>query len=73
MSYAFHEVLDVHEITAFKTICLTKAKTMQMLVSDPQLKSLMQLDAEISASQLQELGSIIKKAKEQEFTYEPYH
>ncbi|MMZ60173.1 Spore coat protein F precursor [compost metagenome] len=73
MRYALHEVLEVHEITAFKTICLTKAKTMQMLVSDPQLKSLMQLDAERSTNHLQELSSILRKAKEQELQYEPHH
>lgn len=73
MSYALHEVLEVHEIAAFKTICLTKAKTMQLLVSDPELKALMQLDADLAASQLQQLGSILNKAKEQDFTYEPHH
>lgn len=73
MTYALHEVLEVHEIVTFKTICLTKSKTMQMLVSDPQLKSLMQLDVERSANQLQELGNILKEAKEQEICYEPHH
>lgn len=73
MNYALHEVLEVHEVAAFKTICLTKAKTMQMLVSDPRLKSLMQLDADRSAGQLQALSSILTKAKEQEIRYEPHH
>lgn len=73
MNYALHEVLEVHEIAVFKTICLTKSKTMQMLVSDSHLKSLMQLDADRSADQLKALSSILTKAKEQEIGYEPHH
>jgi similar to spore coat protein len=73
MNYALHEVLDIHELATFKTICLTKAKTMQMLVSDSQLKQLMQLDAQLSTTQLQELGSILNKANKQELSYEPHH
>lgn len=38
MEYALHEVLEVQEMTAFKTLCLTKSKTMKALVSDPKLK-----------------------------------
>lgn len=42
MEYALHEVLEVQEMTAFKTLCLTKSKTMKALVSDPKLKAIMQ-------------------------------
>lgn len=73
MSYALHEVLEVHELATFKTNCLTKSKTMQMLVSDPRLKELMQMDAELTSTQLQELGTILTKAKEEITTYEPHH
>lgn len=73
MSYALHEVLEVHEIATFKTNCLTKSKTMQMLVSDPKLKELMQMDAALTSTQLQELGTILTKAKEEITTYEPHH
>lgn len=73
MSYALHEVLEVHELAAFKTNCLTKSKTMQMLVSDPRLKELMQMDADLTSRQLQELGAILTKAKEEITTYEPHH
>lgn len=38
--YALHEVLEVHEIAAFKTVCMTKSKTMQALVTDPELKQI---------------------------------
>jgi similar to spore coat protein len=66
MDYALHETLEVHEIAAFKTVCMTKSKTMQALVSDPALKAIMQQDVDISTGQLQELGAILTKATEQE-------
>lgn len=65
MRYALHETLEVHEIAAFKAVCLTKSKTMQGLVSDPALKQLMQQDVAVSSRQLQELGSILAKANQQ--------
>lgn len=60
--YALHEVLEVHEIAAFKTVCLTKSKTMQALVTDPELKQILQQDAILSQQQLQELGGVLTKA-----------
>ncbi|MBM6617964.1 hypothetical protein [Bacillus suaedaesalsae] len=63
MDYALHEVLEVQEMTAFKTVCLTKSKTMKALVSDPQLKAIMQHDVDISTRQLQEFASILSNAK----------
>jgi similar to spore coat protein len=66
MDYALHETLEVHEMAAFKTVCMTKSKTMQALVSDPALKAIMQHDVDISTGQLQELGAILTKATEQE-------
>ncbi|KAA0546968.1 hypothetical protein FZW96_13350 [Bacillus sp. BGMRC 2118] len=65
MDYALHEVLEVQEMTAFKTICLTKSKTMRALVSDPQLKAIMQNDVDISTRQLQEFASILSNAKQE--------
>ena len=62
MAYALHETLEVHELAAFKTICMTKSKTMRALVSDPALKAIMLLDVETSARQLQELCSILERA-----------
>ncbi|WP_433753961.1 hypothetical protein [Paenibacillus amylolyticus] len=60
--YALHEVLEVHEIAAFKTVCMTKSKTMQALVTDPELKQILQQDAILSQQQLQELGGVLTKA-----------
>ncbi|MCE0739302.1 hypothetical protein DFO69_1588 [Bacillus subtilis] len=63
MEYASHEVLEVQEMTAFKTLCLTKSKTMKALVSDPKLKAIMQQDVDITTRQLQEFASILSNAK----------
>jgi similar to spore coat protein len=62
MVYALHETLEVHEMAAFKTVCMTKSKTMRALVSDPDLKAILQQDVDISTRQLQELGAILAKA-----------
>ncbi|KLU54872.1 MULTISPECIES: hypothetical protein [Paenibacillus] len=61
-TYALHEMLEVHEIAAFKTVCMTKSKTMQALVTDPELKQILQQDAILSQQQLQELGEVLSKA-----------
>lgn len=63
MENALHEVLEVQELAAFKTVCLTKSKTMKALVSDPELKAIMQKDVDISTRQLQEFASILSNAK----------
>jgi similar to spore coat protein len=62
MVYALHETLEVHEMAAFKTVCMTKSKAMQALVSDPALKQILQQDVDVSTRQLQELGAILSKA-----------
>ncbi|HBU82589.1 MULTISPECIES: hypothetical protein [Paenibacillus] len=63
-TYAMHEALEVHEIAAFKTVCMTKSKTMQALVTDPELKLILQQDAAMSSDQLAELASIMTKGME---------
>lgn len=63
-TYAMHEALEVHEIAAFKTVCMTKSKTMQALVTDPELKLILQQDAAMSSDQLAELAAIMTKGME---------
>lgn len=63
MAFALHETLEVHEMAAFKTVCLTKSKTMKALVSDPALQQLMQQDVDLTTRQLQELGAILARAQ----------
>ncbi|WP_409177143.1 hypothetical protein [Brevibacillus fortis] len=62
MNYGLHEQLELHEIASFKTICMTKSKTMQALVSDETLRQLLADDVLVSTRQLQELSSILAKA-----------
>lgn len=64
MNYALHEVLEVQEMAAFKTNCLTKSKTMRALVSDPRLKEIMQQDIDLSTRQLNEYTSVLSNAKQ---------
>ncbi|GIP47810.1 Spore coat protein F precursor [compost metagenome] len=59
---ALHETLEVHELAAAKTIALTKAKTMQLLVSDPELKQILQHDVQVSTQQLHELSGLLSPA-----------
>ncbi|MGF9910609.1 hypothetical protein [Brevibacillus porteri] len=62
MNYGLHEQLELHEIASFKTICMTKSKTMQALVSDETLRQLLADDVLVSTRQLQELSSLLAKA-----------
>lgn len=62
MEYALHEQLELHEIAAFKSVCMTKSKTMQGLVTDEALKQLLAEDVEVSTRQLQELNLLLTKA-----------
>ncbi|NRR19673.1 hypothetical protein [Brevibacillus sp. MS2.2] len=62
MGYGLHEQLELHEIAAFKTICMTKSKTMQALVSDETLRQFLADDVLVSTRQLQELNSLLLKA-----------
>jgi similar to spore coat protein len=64
MNYALHEVLEVQEMAAFKTNCLTKSKTMRAMVTDPRLKEIMLQDIELSTRQLNEYTSILSNAKQ---------
>lgn len=64
MNYALHEVLEVQELAAFKTNCLTKSKTMRAMVSDPRLKEIMLQDIELSTRQLNEYTSVLSNAKQ---------
>jgi len=62
-NYALHEMLEVHEIAAFKTVCMTKSKTMQALVTDPELIQILQQDVQLSQQQLQELGGVLSNVQ----------
>lgn len=61
-AYGVHETLDLHEIAVFKTNCLIKAKTMQLLVSDPELKALLNQDIDLTTRQLGQLNDLVTRA-----------
>ncbi|MEA1006644.1 hypothetical protein [Bacillus velezensis] len=63
MASALHELLEIQEMASFKSLCLTKSKTMKALASDPQLKEIMQQDVDTSTRQLQEFASILSDAQ----------
>jgi len=59
MPKAVHETLELSELAVFKSTCLTKSKTMQVLVSDEQLKAILQQDVAKSTRHLQELQGLL--------------
>jgi similar to spore coat protein len=56
-----HETLELHEIMMFKNVCLTKSKTMQALVQDEDLKTILQADVKNSAKDIQELQGLLQR------------
>ncbi|PZD94906.1 spore coat protein [Paenibacillus sambharensis] len=57
-----HEMLDMHELLMFKNTCVTKSKTMQMLVTDQELKNILNTDVTNSVTAIQELQSLLSNA-----------
>jgi len=56
---SMHETLNLHEILTFKNVCITKASTMQALVSDEQLKAMLRQDVEFGQKQIREIQGIL--------------
>jgi similar to spore coat protein len=50
-----HESLELHELVTFKSLCLTKASIMQGLVTNPELKAIMQQDVTMTSRHIEEL------------------
>ena len=67
-TFALHETLELHEVTAFKAVCMTKSKTMRALVSDAELRELLAQDVDMSTRQLKELNGLLSQAVPQEAT-----
>lgn len=55
-----HESIELHEILTFKNVCLTKAVTMSKLVSDEELKEILQHDAAASEVHIKELRDLME-------------
>jgi similar to spore coat protein len=60
---ALHETLEMHELLTFKTVCMTKSKTMQALVTDEQLRGLLQQDVQTSGKAIQDLQGLLANVK----------
>ncbi|AQS10801.1 hypothetical protein CLOBY_29490 [Clostridium saccharobutylicum] len=57
-----NEVMQLHEMLTFKNTCLTKSVTMSPLVSDDELKSILQKDVTQSQNDIEELRNLIEKS-----------
>lgn len=53
-------MLDLHELLSFKNTCVAKASNMVGVVSDTQLKSLLQDDISSSGCHIQELKTLLE-------------
>ena len=60
-SLTINESIQLHEILTFKNLCLTKSITMSPLVSDDELKSIIQQEITVSKAHIEELREIMKK------------
>lgn len=56
---ALHETMEVHELLAFKNVCMTKSTTMQVLVSDPALKEMMNACANTDKQHIADLAALL--------------
>lgn len=57
-----NELMQLHEILTFKNTCLTKSITMSPLISDDELKSILQKDVTQSQNDIEELRNLIEKS-----------
>lgn len=57
-----HESIDLHEILTFKNNCLTKSATMSALVSDGELKSILQKDVTTSEQHIREISCAMQQS-----------
>lgn len=55
-----HETIQLHELLTFKNLCLTKDFTMSPLVSDDELKTILQNDCTTTEAHIKELRSFLK-------------
>lgn len=56
-----HEVMELHELLAFKNLCATKSATMAALVKDEELKGMLQQDFTASQSHIKELQTLMQQ------------
>lgn len=59
-----HETLETLELIAFKTVCLTKSVTMNKLLPDGDLKTILSGDIESGSQGLKQLKTFITNREE---------
>lgn len=57
-----HESIQLHELLTFKNLCLTKSVTMSPLVSDKELKDILNQDATNAERHINELISLMQNS-----------
>ena len=60
--FAPNENIQLHELLTFKNLCLTKSFTMSPLVSDAELKSILQQDVSTSQQHIKELKGLMEQS-----------
>lgn len=56
-----NESIQLHEILTFKNLCLTKSITMSPLVSDNELKTILQQEVTVSKQHIEELRELMER------------
>ena len=57
-----HETMQLHELLTLKNLCLTKSVTMSPLVSDTELKSILQQDVTTTQQHIKELKNLMEQS-----------
>lgn len=58
-----HEMMELHEVLNFKTVCILKSKMMYGLAHDPDLKALLEMDVQQSTVAIQTLQGLLTKTQ----------
>jgi len=58
-SFTVHEMMEVHEMLNFKTVCTLKSKMMFGLVRDEDLQALLELDVKQSVLAIQAMQNLL--------------
>jgi similar to spore coat protein len=61
-SIAPHETIQLHELLTFKNLSLTKSVTMSPLVSDAELKSILNQNASTTKQHIEELRGLMQQS-----------
>ncbi|KAB8126978.1 spore coat protein [Gracilibacillus oryzae] len=60
---AFHETMDIHELLNMKTVGLLKAKLMQGVIFDQELRALLQKNVDTSVMEIKQLQRLYPYGK----------